>query len=90
MKEVPYRKSNDGTYFMPFEEFIKVFQWFTVTYIHDDFQVSYLDKRNAKASDEFTITLPSSGEGFIGIDVYPDRMYPDQCNGSTSGTIYLY
>jgi hypothetical protein len=62
---------------MPYSEFLKVFKWFTVTYIHDDFKVSYLEKRNARSSDTFTINLASSGEGFIGIDVYPNRMYPD-------------
>jgi hypothetical protein len=52
--------------------------------------VSYLDKRNAKSSEDFTITLPSKGKAFIGVDVYPDRMYPDQCRGSARGRIELF
>jgi hypothetical protein len=81
---------NDGEFFLPFSSFISVWDDFCITYIHDNFQISYFDKKSASSTETFKFTVKNGGNSFVGVDVYPNRMYPDQCNGGVSGTLYLY
>jgi hypothetical protein len=42
---------------MPFDEFVYVYAMFCITYVRDDFQVSYVDKRNAGSKESFEFTV---------------------------------
>lgn len=74
---------------MRYDDFRQVFQWFTVTYVHDDFVVSYKTREQVNSKEVFKFRVRQGGEAFVGVDVYQKRQYPDQCDGSVRGRVYL-
>lgn len=63
---------------MALDDFRKGFTYFTITYYHDDFQVSYIEETNytAKKAYEYEFTIAKTQEVFVSGQIYPDRMYP--------------
>ena len=48
--QVPYKNGNDGGFFMTFDDFRQIWSWFVVTYVHDDFNLSFNEKIGASNS----------------------------------------
>jgi len=84
-------KSQDGAFFISAKDFISGFRYFTITYYHDDWDVSFYEKKsfNTGSTYEYKFTLPRAQEVFAGADVYVERMFPNACRGSVSGTVRL-
>jgi calpain-15 len=71
-KQVPYMKRNDGAYFISTSDFIRVFQFFSITYYHDDWSVSYYEKKGfaTKSVYDYKFTLKKAQEVYVGADIY--------------------
>ena len=68
----------DGRFYMALDDFKKGFTYFTITYYHDDFHLSYLEETNYKAKKayEYEFTIKKTQEVFVAGQIYPNRMYP--------------
>lgn len=81
-------------FFMDLDSFIQGFYFVTLTYIHDDFFYNYFERLASTGQDEtFTFELPQSADGrefFVGLDFYPRRVYPYQCDKNTGGYLELW
>jgi len=86
--------ANDGMFFMDLETFIKGFSFVTITYIHDDFFYSFYERIGSDGKDEiFTFDLPANAAGrefFVGLDFYPTRVYPNQCERICQAKLELW
>lgn len=84
-------KGLDGAFFISTADFIQGFRYFTITYVHDDWHVSFYEKKrfNKGTTYDYTFTVPRTQEVFAGADVYVERMFPAACRGSVYGTVRL-
>jgi len=89
-RQVPYSRQNEGKFFMTIEDFKRGFPLATVTYVQDDYVYSYFHRKGAsKDSEKFDFKMRGSGEAFVSVDFYNDRMYPYGCSGETTATLTL-
>ena len=92
-EQVPYANNyNDGSFFISLSDFIQGFKYFTVTYVNDDWSVSYYEQNNFRLGTnyKYSFTIEQRGPYFVGADIYPERMYPPNCRGSGRGNVRLW
>lgn len=90
-KQVPYVRSNDGSFFISPADFIKGFRYFTVTFYEDDHSVSYYEQKNFRVGQtySYTFSVSKTQKLYAGADTYVERMYPSKCRGTVSGSVRL-
>jgi hypothetical protein len=78
--QVSWTNSSDGVFYITVQDFDTYFDSVIVSHYHDGWKYStssvWTDNGIWK---QFTFTLSTAQEGFIGVDFYTNRMYPDGC-----------
>lgn len=63
-------------------DFRRIFSYFTITYYHDDWELSFYEQNSLDYADlTYTFEVPRTQEVFVSANIYLKRSYP--CSGAT-------
>jgi hypothetical protein len=76
---------DDGESFMEIEDFAKTFEVFMINYIHDKWRINTHPVKGDNGSPKsYFFTNNRVQDIYIGLDLYPDRMYPFGCKKNST------
>lgn len=82
--------SNDGTFWMDYETYIKEFWGYSITMYAPYKGYHQIDVKQTVREVKYTVTNPVAQELYIHGETYANRNFPRTCNPGNNGVVWLY
>lgn len=82
--------SNDGTFWMDYETYIKEFWGYSITMYNNYKGYHQINIKQTVREVKYTVTNPVAQEFYVVGETYANRNFPRTCNPGNNGVVWLY
>lgn len=78
-QQIPFADPTEGVFYIDPEHFMEVFEIYEVAMHKEDAMLSYVEANDQTGNFEYILSVPSTVEAHITIDIFDPRMFPPSC-----------